>query len=98
MDTLKIGFIGSGFIARFLATAMIQVRHCELSGIYRRGGAEELSTFARENGLGDATLYDSVKELARRVDAIAIFSPNYTPVEIIAEIANAFNEAYELPT
>jgi len=96
MDTLKIGFIGSGFIARFLATAMIQVRHCELSGIYRRGGAEELSTFARENGLGDATLYDSVKELAKRVDAIAIFSPNYTRVEIMEEIADAVKEGAEL--
>ncbi|MEX2574176.1 MAG: Gfo/Idh/MocA family oxidoreductase [Balneolaceae bacterium] len=92
MKTVKIGFVGSGFIAKFLAKAMVQVRHCELTAIYRRGGAEEIASFARENGTGDPVIYDSVKELAKHVDAVAIFTPNYTRVEIMEEIAEAVNE------
>lgn len=89
MKKIRVGFIGSGFIARFLATAMIQVRHCELSAIYNRGGADELAEFARKNGLGDPKVVDSVTEMAKQVDAIAIFSPNYTRIAIMEEIADA---------
>jgi predicted dehydrogenase len=89
MKQLRIGFIGSGFIAKFLAVAMKQVRNCELTAIYHRGGAEELAAYARENGLGDPKLFKSVAELCNHCDAVAIFSPNYTRVAIMEEIAEA---------
>ncbi len=89
MDTLKIGFLGSGFIARFLAAAMRQVRHCELSAIHRRGGADELAAFARAHGLGEPAVCDSVKEVCERCDVVAILTPNFTRVEIMEEIAAA---------
>jgi len=87
MKTLKIGFIGSGFIARFMTKAMKQVRHCELSAIYNRSGSEDLARYARENDLGYPKLYDSVKDLCKHSDAVAILTPNYTRVEIMEEIA-----------
>lgn len=87
--SLKIGYVGSGFIARFLAVAMTQVRNCELTAIYDRGGAEELASYAKSNGLGDPVLYKSIKEMCNHCDAIAIFSPNYTRLAIMEEIAEA---------
>ncbi len=93
---MKIGFIGSGFIAQFLAKAMIQVRNCELSAIYKRGGAEELAAYAKKEGLGEPKLYDSVKELAKQVDVVAIFSPNYTRLSIMEEVAQAKKEGGNL--
>ncbi|MEX2456887.1 MAG: Gfo/Idh/MocA family oxidoreductase [Balneolaceae bacterium] len=89
MKSLRVGFIGSGFIAQFLAKAMKQVRHCELTAIYNRSTAETLADYARNNGLGDPTIYSSIKELANNVDAIAILSPNFTRLQIMQEIAEA---------
>ncbi|MGF1670788.1 MAG: Gfo/Idh/MocA family protein [Balneolaceae bacterium] len=88
---LKIGFIGSGFIARFMAKAMLQVRHCELTAIYNRSGAAQLAKFASENGLGTPALFDSIHELCNHCDAVAILSPNFTRVEIMEEIADSVN-------
>lgn len=89
MKSLKIGVVGTGFIGKFLAVAMKQVRHIEISAIYKRGGADELAKYAKENGLGDPKLFDSVSEMCNHCDAIAIYSPNYTRLAIMEEIADA---------
>jgi predicted dehydrogenase len=96
MNTLKIGVVGSGFIAKFLAVAMKQVRHIEISAIYKRGGAEDLANFAKENGLGEPKICDSVSEVCHHCDAIAIYSPNYTRVAIMEEVHNAVKKGAEL--
>jgi len=87
MSSLKIGYIGSGFIAKFLTIAMKQVRNCELVAIYDRGGAAELASYAKQNGLGSPKLYSTISELCEHCDAVAIFSPNFTRVEIMEEVA-----------
>jgi predicted dehydrogenase len=89
MQKLRIGFIGSGFIANFLAVAMKQVRHCELTAIYHRGGAEDLARYALNNGLGNPELFRSVSEVCRNCDAVAILSPNYTRVDIMEKISES---------
>lgn len=96
MNTVRIGFVGSGFIAKFLAKAMIEVRHCKLSAIYNRSGAKELAGFARENGLGEPEICDSVTELCNHVDAVAIFSPNFTRIAIMEEINDAVKKGAEV--
>ncbi len=96
MKQLRVGFIGSGFIAKFLAVAMKQVRNCELTAITHRGGAEELAAYAKENGLGDPKLFKSVSELCKHCDAVAIFSPNYTRLAIMEEIAEAVKQGAAL--
>jgi len=96
LKSLKLGFIGSGFIAKFLAVAMKQVRHCELAAIYQRGGASELAAFARGNGIGDPKLFKSVADLCNYCDAVAILSPNYTRIAIMEEIAEAVNKGAAL--
>jgi predicted dehydrogenase len=86
---MKLGFIGAGFIARFQAVAIHQVRGLEIAGILKRRGAPALADFCREHRLGDARTYDTIMELARNVDVIAIFVPNYCRVEVMEEIAAA---------
>ena len=95
-DILRIGFIGSGFIANFLAVAMKQVRHCELSAIYRRSGSEELAGFARDNALGNPQLFLTITDLCNHCDAAVILSPNHTRLEIMEEIAAAVQKGAEL--
>jgi predicted dehydrogenase len=96
MKTLKLGFIGSGFIAKFLAVAMKQVRHCELTAIMNRSGASELADFARKNRLGDPVLCSSITELCNQCDAALIVSPNFTRVSVMQKIADAVKQGAEL--
>jgi len=86
---MRIGFVGAGFIARFHAVAIEQVRGLEIAGMTRRRGSEALAAFCRERGLGEAKICDSIGELAERVDAIAIFVPNYCRIEIMEEVVAA---------
>ncbi|MDX1641719.1 MAG: Gfo/Idh/MocA family oxidoreductase [Balneolaceae bacterium] len=96
MKPLKIGVVGSGFIAKFLTVAMKKVRHIEISAIYKRGGAEELGKYVKENRLGDPKLFGSVSEMCNHCDAIAIYSPNYTRLTIMEEIAEAVEKGASL--
>jgi len=96
METLKLGVVGAGFVARFQAKAMTQVRGMELSGVYALEGAEDLQSFAKENNLGPCTIYKSVSEMAKNVDAIAIYCPNFARLEVMEEIASAVKEGAEL--
>lgn len=96
MESLRIGFIGSGFIAHFMAKAMKQVRHLELTAVYNRGGAEELARFARDNRLGECAIYDTVEEVCRHCDAVAILAPNYVRVELMEKITDAVQKGAAL--
>ncbi|HTT12111.1 MAG TPA: Gfo/Idh/MocA family oxidoreductase [Burkholderiaceae bacterium] len=93
---MKIGFIGAGFIARFHSAAIEQVRGLEIAGMTRRRGSEALAASCRERGLGEARIYDSIGELAKRVEAIAIFVPNYCRIEVMEEIVAAVKAGAEL--
>lgn len=96
MNRITIGFVGSGFIANFLAKAMTEVRNCEITAILNRGGADELADYTRKNGLGDPRLFNSVTEMCGQCDAIAIFSPNFTRINIMKEIAEAVEKGAAL--
>jgi len=93
---LKIGMVGAGFVAHFHARALTQVRSVELSGVYAKDNSESLRKFAHENNLGECVIYNSIKEMANNVDAIAIFSPNFARVETMEEIAAAVKEGANL--
>src|SRR5258708_2556902 len=86
---MKLGFIGAGFIARLQSIAISQVRGLEIAGILRRRGSESLAGYCREHRMGDATIYGSIAELAKHVDVVAIYVPNYCRVEVMEEIAAA---------
>lgn len=89
MKPLKVGFVGSGFIAHFHLRAMEQVRAMELTGLVAREGAERLAAIAREEGMGPANIYKNVTELCNHVDVVAIYCPNNVRLEVMEEIVAA---------
>jgi predicted dehydrogenase len=93
---MRLGMIGAGFVAKFHAVALEQVRGLELTALLRRKGAEALAHFARQQHLGPAYLYDSITEMAKQVDVLAIYAPNYARLAIMEEIVAAVKAGAEL--
>ncbi len=96
MQPMRIGSVGAGFVARFQLMAMKQVRGIELAGVTALNGAPELASMARNAGVGDTTVYGSVIEMAKHVDCIAIYAPNFSRVPIMEEIVAAVKAGAEL--
>ena len=76
MANFKLGFIGAGFIANFQAKAVAQIRGVDIAGVYSLKGAEEFVANVKALDVGDCTIYNSIDELCRNEDAVAIFAPN----------------------
>jgi len=98
MKKLSVGFIGAGFVARFHARAIMQVRAMDIDGVYSLDQplSQSLSGFITEKGLGKGTVYSSIADLANHVDAIAIYAPNYARLEIMEQIADAVKKGAHL--
>ena len=98
METLKLGIVGAGFITRFQARAIAQIRNMDIAGITSRtkAHAEAVAKEVREMGIGEAVVYDSVGKMANHVDAIAIYSPNFTRIEIMEQIVEAVKNGANL--
>jgi len=96
LKVLKLGIIGAGFVAKFHARALMQVRSIEIAGITALKGAEALSKFVKNNGLGEGVVYPNATEMANHVDAIAIYIPNYVRVEMVEEIVAAVKKGAAL--
>ena len=93
---MKVGFVGSGFIAHFQAEAIRQIRGLEIAGLVRRSGSEALAKHCRSHGLGEAKIYDSIAAMADHVDAIAIYAPNFARVEVMEQIVAAVKAGAKL--
>ena len=87
---LRIGMLGSGFIAHFHLQAMIGVRNVVVTAVYSPTPAnrEALAQRANELDLGPCIAYDSLDALldAGTVDAIWILSPNDTRLDVMRAI------------
>ncbi len=86
-QTLRVGFVGTGFIAGFHLKSMVGVRNVEVTGVYSRS-PENRNRFAeavKALELGRCRAHDSLEALvsAGDVDAIWILSPNYTRLEVM---------------
>ncbi len=90
LQTLRIGLLGSGFIAKFHLQALMGVRNVVVTGIYSptKANREALAARATEMGLGPCTAYGSVAEmiLLGDVDALWILTPNHTRLDTMREI------------
>jgi predicted dehydrogenase len=91
-ERLRVGFVGSGFVARFHAQAFVSVRNAEITAITSRNlqSATELAQYCGELGVGTPRLYADVRDMVRdpEVDAIWFLAPNYVRVEFIEAIAD----------
>jgi predicted dehydrogenase len=90
---LGVGFIGSGFNARFHIQGWTGVRDADVLGAYSpdAGQAEEAAALARRLRVGDARPYASIAEMVADpdIDALWICGPNHARVENAEEIAAA---------
>ena len=96
MRQLRVGCVGAGFIARFQLAAMAQVRGLDLAGVTARAGAAELAAMARRLGVGEPVVYETVTEMAKHVDVVAIFAPNFARVPITEELVAAVGAGAEV--
>ncbi|MCG5480285.1 MAG: Gfo/Idh/MocA family oxidoreductase [Ensifer alkalisoli] len=86
-QTLRVGFVGTGFIAGFHLKSMVGVRNVEVTGVYSRS-PENRNRFAeavKALELGGCRAHDSLEALVSSgdVDAIWILSPNYTRIDVM---------------
>jgi predicted dehydrogenase len=96
VQTLKLGMIGSGFVATFHAKAIAQIRNIHIDGITGGRGAAKLSEMVKTDGLGKGIVYSDIAEMANHVDAIAIFAPNFARLEIVESIVDAVKKGARL--
>jgi len=90
---LRIGFVGSGFIARFHLKSFQNVRHAQIAGVFsptpekRRALAEAVN--AAE--LGPCRAYDDLESLitAPDIDALWILAPNDTRLAVMRALSEA---------
>lgn len=89
---LGIGFIGSGFNARFHIQAFQAVRDCEIRGVWspnqkNAAGAAEL---ARRLDVGRAKPYQSIAAMVAdpAIDAIWLCGPNQARIENVEELTD----------
>lgn len=90
VKTLRIGMVGSGFIAHFHLKSMLGVRNVEVTGVYSPTAANRkaLAEAVDRMDLGRCIAYDSLEDLVRAddVDALWILSPNDTRLDVMRTI------------
>src|SRR2546422_2453330 len=89
---LGVGFIGSGFNARFHLQAFQAVRDADVVGVWspNRKHAEEMAVLARRLDVGEAKACSSIAEMVRdpAIDAVWLCGPNFARVENVEEIVD----------
>jgi predicted dehydrogenase len=92
-ERLGVGFIGSGFNARFHTRAWVGVRDADILGYWspNRANAEDAAALARRLDVGMARAYSSITEMVEdpAIDAIWLTGPNHTRLENVEEIVAA---------
>ncbi|PHX64872.1 MAG: dehydrogenase [Gemmatimonadetes bacterium] len=90
---LGIGFIGSGFNARFHMQGFRHVRDADVLGVWSPNAknAASAAAYARELDLGDCKSYRSITEMVcdPNIDAIWLNGPNHARIENVEEVCAA---------
>ena len=95
-DRLGVGFVGSGFNARFHIQAFRGVRDADVLGVWspRQANAESAAELARDMGVGAAKAYASITDMVAdpAIDALWLCGPNQARIENVEEIVRAITE------
>ena len=90
---LRIGFVGSGFIARFHLKSFEAVRHAAITGVFSTTPAKRQAFAEAVNAaeLGPCRAHDSLDNLitAPDIDALWILAPNDTRLEVMRALSAA---------
>ena len=99
-ESLRIGFVGAGFIAQFHVESFTRVRDCSITGVYSpsRASRQALAKNVNSKGLGPCKTYATLGALinSKDVDAIWILAPNYVRVEVMTAIHRAVKSGKKL--
>jgi predicted dehydrogenase len=92
-DRLGVGFIGSGFNARFHMLSWTGVRDADVLGVWspNRKRAEAAAAYARSLDVGPARAFGSIAEMVAdpSIDAIWLCGPNQARIANVEEITDA---------
>jgi predicted dehydrogenase len=98
--TIGIGFIGSGFNARFHIQAFRGVRGADVRGVWSPNAKHASSTaaLARDLDVGDARAYRTITEMVNdpAIDAVWLCGPNQARIENVEEIVKAVKNGARL--
>jgi predicted dehydrogenase len=90
---LGVGFIGSGFNARFHMQGFRGVRDADVLGVWspNKKNATSAAQLARQLDVGAAKAYASIGDMVRdpAIDAIWLTGPNHARIENVEEIVDA---------
>src|SRR5580692_171094 len=90
---LGVGFIGSGFNARFHMQAFRGIRDADVRGVWspNREHADDAAALARNLDIGEARSFASIGDLIAdpSIDALWLTGPNHKRVDNIEEIVHA---------
>ena len=90
MPPLGIGFVGSGFNARFHLQAFRAVRDADVRGVWSPNAkhAADTAAYARKLDVGPAKAYRSIGDMVAdpAIDAIWLCGPNQARIENVEEI------------
>ena len=90
---LGIGFIGSGFNARFHMLGFQAVRDADIRGVWspNAGRAGEAAAYAKKLDVGDAKPYKSIADMVAdpAIDALWLCGPNQARIDNVEEIVHA---------
>lgn len=89
-NRIGVGFVGSGFIARFHVRSWQGVRDGDIVAVSstNEASARELAALVKQLGVGEAAVYTDVREMVRNpeVDAVWVTVPNHVRVPVIEAI------------
>ncbi len=92
-SNLGIGFIGSGFVAKFHLQAWRGVRDADVLGVYSPNVEHAAATaaLARELRVGNARAFNSIEEMiaAPEIDCVWLCGPNHVRVQNMQAICDA---------
>ena len=90
---LGVGFVGSGFNARFHMQAFRAVRDADVRGVWSPDSdhAGAAAALARNLDIGEAKPYASIRDMVAdpSIDALWLTGPNHTRLENLEEIVHA---------
>ena len=93
MTPLGIGFIGSGFNARFHIQSFTGVRDADILGVWSPTAEHAAATaaYARKLEVGRARAYGSIADMVAdpKIDALWLCGANHARVENVAEVVDA---------
>src|SRR5919107_4553687 len=90
---LGVGFVGSGFIARFHVQSFAAVRDADVAAVWSPNAerAAAAASLARALDVGPARVHRSIGDMVAdpAIDAIWLCGPNHARIENVSEIVQA---------